>query len=93
MVDMYGRQSQEEKNAICDQILARMAEEWTAASKRKLVLVQTSARRYQVIRISRAEGGVFHGSIVFQGTREDALIFIRVDPDVQAAERSAREGP
>ncbi len=87
MLGEFGEQTQAKKNAICDKLIAQYEADEQAALKRKLVLVQISKRRYQVIRLNGttathpgAMNGVFRGVIVFQGTREDALIFILVNP-------------
>ncbi len=52
MLGEFGEQTQAKKNAICDKLIAQYEADEQAALKRKLVLVQISKRRYQVIRLN-----------------------------------------
>lgn len=63
---VWPEQTQAEKEKLCDEVLARLREEWEAASKVRLVLVQVSKRRYQVVRITNTEP--MCGVMAFRGT-------------------------
>lgn len=46
------RQTQEEKDRICNAEIARLEKEWTEASKNRLALVVVSAKRRMVVELS-----------------------------------------
>jgi hypothetical protein len=73
--------SPERKTEVCNALGEKMAHEFARALATKLVIVQSTAQRWQVIRINGiTPQGFLDGSRIFFGTHEEAIDFCRRDP-------------